>query len=220
LSNKLLAFVNCFTDSPHQHVVQAMESYLAFAADAYHWNMLPDNESVLERGRSGDFDESCVYINGYPVELNMGGGIGFYYSGYSSSNDPMLFQSAIGQLLFRKDGFASLYVGEEGGCLVAKEFILEGNQLEINCRSVGPKAFMLAEIVEFNGTSANPVEGFTWDDCDPIAVNADRYIVKWRGQSNLESLRGKRIYQRDFRGRACPLRPVGGSFRAQPGHRI
>ena len=39
-------------------------------------------------------------------------------------------------------------------------------------------------------------EGFTLDDCDPLAIDHTDAVVTWKGNSDLSSLAGKPVYLR------------------------
>jgi hypothetical protein len=83
------------------------------------------------------------------------------------------------------------YADGTGGWLLTREFLLEGDALQINGRARGS---LTVELAEYPGQA---IPGFSLADCDPITGDHPARIVTWRGgNSDLSALRGRPIYVR------------------------
>ncbi len=129
----------------------------------------------------------------------------FYY-GYGSHGRTNLSFLA-------KDRFIGQQAGPDGGYLLTRQFILEGDRLEINCRSQKKlkqagseclpgldsliKAELLKSPVEHH--AASPYPGYGMDECDNIFVQDEmRQVVTWNGSADLSALRGQSVYIRFY----------------------
>jgi hypothetical protein len=212
----LIGFLGIFEEDPSDPHGQRMHIELAFSSDGCRWERLPGRPLFLSpTGRAGDFDSDTVYPatagliddpgEGVPAERvhfgaegDSGGGwaprgeIVLYYNGASwLDGDPGDCDSAIGLLRLPADRFVEQYADETGGWLLTREFLLEGDRLQLNMRARGS---VTVELAEYPGQA---LPGFSLADCDPITGDYPARIVTWRGgNADLSALRGRPLYAR------------------------
>lgn len=180
------------------------EIRLASSSDGLHWQPYATREAFIPRGEPGAWDMGSVRPTCRPVSCP--DGLLIYYSGASvGQHEEGTRLTGIGATLLRRDGFVEQRAGEETGYLLTKEFVLEGNRLEVNMASVKtgtyPNRGMRVEIVRHAPMGehwkwSEACEGFGLDDCDPLTGRGEKQIVSWRGESDLSALKGQAVYVR------------------------
>jgi hypothetical protein len=182
------------------------EMRLASSRDACHWERYHTRETFLGRGPEGSFDGGGVLISGCtPVQQEEH--LLFYYSGFTRGQEEQGdFNGAIGLATLKVDRFVEQRAGETPGYLLTKEFILEGKSLRVNVElnkstnlKVHPR--MRVEILRHppfgqHWQFKEAYEGFSLDDCDPLAIDHTDATVTWKGKSDLSALVGKPVYLR------------------------
>ena len=189
-------------------------NHLMWSRDGFDWNRLPQRPQFIKNGNSGDWDASSVGNISFIPDSEQ---VRVYYSG---GNTPQGFFGLDGETdipRFRgtglafigKDRFIGLQAGPEGGFLLTRQFVLEGNRIEINFQShvhspppnLGSqiKAELLQPPDGEVQTKALPYPGFSMKDCDPITLNESFHqIISWKGKSDLSELKGKPVYIRFY----------------------
>ena len=182
------------------------DTHLGFSRDGLYWQRLPGAEPYLARGREGDFDfgEAMAPKNIVPVD----DWYYLYYSGHQSSQHDQETLSSIGLAMVHRDRFVAQVGGEEGGYLLTREFLVEGDDLQVN---VAPMihhthfARFAAEVIRVPKRGWGPpevVEGYSFADCDAEPHDLLDYSLTWQGK-NLAPLRGTSVQIRFY------LRNVG-----------
>lgn len=90
---------------------------------------------------------------------------------------------------WRLDGFASLHASADGGEVITKPIVFEGQQLRLNY-STAVAGHIRVEIQNADG---EPIEGFALDDMDPMYGNQLDDTIEWRGGSDLSKLAGQAV---------------------------
>ncbi|WP_209329695.1 hypothetical protein [Lunatimonas salinarum] len=97
----------------------------------------------------------------------------------------------------RLDGFASVSAGYNGGEMLTKPFIFDGNVLQLNY-STSAAGEILVEILDENG---NKIPGFSKEECRPVIGNEISRTVYWNNSNDVSELSGKpvrmRVYLKD-----------------------
>jgi hypothetical protein len=93
--------------------------------------------------------------------------------------------SRVRRFTFRTDGFVSAHAAGEG-TLVTRPLTFTGSKLSLNIASRGPTR------VELQDAGGKPLQGFTLDDCTPIAADQIEQTVAWKGGS-LSPLAGQTV---------------------------
>ena len=159
---------------------------VAFSLDGHHWDRAP-GPFLEPSGVTGDFDRDSVDV-GNAALVDDSGELLIFYSG-SSWDMPRQHRTCIGLLRTVRDRFVEQHAAEEGW-LLTREFLLEGDALEVNCRAAGSIA---VELAEYPG---RPAPGYALADCDPIVGDHRARRVTWRGRGDLRGVRGRPIYVR------------------------
>lgn len=187
---------------------------LAFSRDGVRWDQLPGHPDWLVPGPEGAFDGGWITTVSDPVEV--GGRWWQYYGGYSHSYEMSEYETAIGLVRLHPEGLVEQYAGPEGGFLLTREFVLEGDRLEVNCilhnptgdnagsvqvevitrPGPGSPAVWSAPGLEHSGHDVLPDHALA--DCDPIPSNCPHAVVRWKGNPDLGAWRGRAVYLRFF----------------------
>ena len=97
--------------------------------------------------------------------------------------------SAVRRYTLRLDGFVSVKAPRDGGELLTKPLIFDGDQLELNF-STSAAGSLRVEIQEENGT---PIPGFSLADCPEIFGDTVARKVVWNNHPDLSKLAGKPV---------------------------
>lgn len=97
--------------------------------------------------------------------------------------------SRLRRYTMRIDGFASIFAPLDGGELITKPLVFDGDTLNINFSTSAGGSIR----VEIQDTNEKAIEGFTLDDCEEIFGDAVEYPVRWRAGSDVRSLAGKPV---------------------------
>ena len=101
-----------------------------------------------------------------------------------------------------RDRFVGQQAGGEGGYLLTREFVLEGDRLEINYLCPHAAGQIKAEILERpeeNQPEPQAFPGFSLADCDAISTGDElNRVMTWNGSSDLSALAGRKVYIRFF----------------------
>ena len=189
----LVGMISIFSEGSGHIPGQRMHVEPAFSIDGRSWERVPGKGHLLSpTGVAGDFDCDSVYAPAAALIDDASGEILIYYNGISwEEGKARESRTAIGLLRLPADRFVEQYADDEGGWLLTREFLLEGDNLEVNCRA---KGFLKVELAEYPG---QPIPGFSLEQCDPITGDHAAQTVTWRqGQRDLTPLRGKPIYVR------------------------
>jgi len=160
---------------------------LVHSRDTVKWERVGNREAFIPNGEKGSFDSGMALTCAYPVILD--DEIRIYYSGFSSGHDvDGEQQAAIGMATLRCDGFVSVDADAEGGVLMTEPLTPKENQLLINAQA--SDGYIAAEILD---ESAQPLAGFSRDDCDRFTGDDIQHAVTWSGKANLDALRNKKV---------------------------
>jgi len=100
----------------------------------------------------------------------------------------------------RLDGFLSLDASGQGGVIITRPFIFEGDRLTLNAlvkdyMKVAILNLPGKEMTGFNVGLTNPprkdAPGYGIADCDPVTGDSVRHVVTWKGNSHVGNLAGK-----------------------------
>lgn len=166
------------------------ELSIGYSRDGFHWSR-PDRRPFIEATRKkGDWERAYVQFTG-GVTLIDGDRLLFYYVGFSGEapNGPDMYAGcATGLATLRRDGFVSLDAGAQGGSITTRKIRFSGNHLFVNVDA--PKGELRAEVLDANG---KPIEPFTSANSLPVAVDATRTELQWKGSPDLGTLAGKTV---------------------------
>jgi hypothetical protein len=164
---------------------------LGFSRDGFHWHR-PKREPFLAGTRQeGDWDRA--YLHGTTgVFVVLGDKLVFPYTGFSGiapdGSRGMYHGASIGLAFLRRDGFASMDAGPDGGTLTTRPVAFNGTHLFVNAKV--PRGTLRAEVLNEGG---QPIEPFTLANSIPFTGDSTLQPMAWNGVSDLAALRGKPV---------------------------
>ena len=191
---------------------------IVFSRNGIHYNK-EFKEPFIRRGDNGDFDSSVVYPN-HPIIV--GTSILSFYTGVNWRSPEHLLElgddaaGAVGLAISRQDGFVSVN-GAKGSMdfnslgtakagvdtysqLTTRSFSFSGTQLYLNTKcalrqwGAGP-----CEVrVEILGPDHQFMQGYGFEESDPITTGGNSHVVSWNESSNLNQFEGKPVKLRFF----------------------
>lgn len=177
-------------------VEETIEIELAWSQDGIHWSRLPDRQKFLRRGRPGEQDGYMVIPAQEPVIV--GDEMFVYYTGHPNPHGAAdANANSVGfRTKLRLDGFISLDAGLPHGALITRPFTLQSDHIAIN--AVTHHGDIVAELVEpyYHEPEGKPIEGFAAKDFDVFRGDSTAHRLSWRGNSDLRSLKGRRLMLR------------------------
>jgi len=164
------------------------EVCIGFSRDGFHWSR-PDRRSFFP------VSEDQSHWNWGNVQ-SVGGGclvvgdkLYFYASG--RKGDAPHFHDAggsTGLATLRRDGFASMNAGDEGGTLTTRPVRFRGRHLFVNADAASGELWV--EVLDEHGEVVAP---FSRANCQPIREDATHQAVRWRGSKDLSQAAGKPV---------------------------
>ncbi|SHN25331.1 hypothetical protein SAMN04488057_11412 [Cyclobacterium lianum] len=157
----------------NQYVRQFMESFIRPGIGLQNW-VSRSNYPALNVVQTGE-TEMSIYVN----------------------QDYAQPSAHLRRYALRLDGFASLSAGYEGGEMISKPFIFEGEQLEVNY-STSAAGEIRIELLDGFG---NKLPGYSMEEAQPVIGNEISRFVFWNNSSDVSDLAGNpvrmRVYLKD-----------------------
>ena len=175
---------------------------LAYSRDGFHWHRPSREPFIAASRRWGDWNYGYIHAAG-GVCLVVGDELWFYFGAFSGQgsvlnpgetggdfpqDNAMYAGGHTGLAVLRRDGFAGMAAGAEGGVLATRPVVFQGAHLFVNVAAEGGE--LRTEIVDDRGV---PIDPFTRANCRPVRVDSTRAPVTWRGAENLAALRGRPV---------------------------
>lgn len=110
-----------------------------------------------------------------------------HYSVYATEAYYTGPDSRVRRFTYRLDGFVAAQAGPDGGTLTTKPIIFRGNRLHVNVDTEHQGSLR----AELQDTAGNPIDGFAFDQCEPLSGDLLDGAVTWEG--NLETLSGNPV---------------------------
>jgi hypothetical protein len=156
---------------------------LAVSHDMKTWERVGERQPFIAPSplNAGAYDTFQILGPSRPVLR--GDELWFYYSGLKHRWPPENMtpdRNAICLATLRRDGFASLYAGEQGGRLTTQGFTHSGTHLYLN--GSAQSGSISCELLD---GAAQPLAGFEQANCLPMTGDSTRFVVNWREQDRL-----------------------------------
>ena len=207
-------FIGLYAQMQQEKGGSENQVYLATSRDGIHWDRTWDRQPFIPRGREGSYDAGQVEPSTSPPIESGPDLLMYYYSAPFGQNHPFN-DTGVGLCRMRRDRFIGQFAGDpsgydrggQAGILVTRQFVLEGNQLQLNFSAFpGPYhqptdgiRVGIVEAPNFKTPATRyetAVPGFALEDCDRLVGDGLETPVKWKGSSDLSSLKGRAIYLR------------------------
>ena len=171
------------------------ELNLAYSRDGFHWAR-PDRTAFISASRRDVWDRGYVQSVG-GVCLVRGDRLWFYYSGFQGDTNKvnnhwlgngMYARGSTGVAFMRRDGFVSMDAGDKPGTLTTHPVTFTGEQFFVNADC--PQGELRVEVLDEAGKLIAP---FSKENCEPIAADQTKQVVRWRSAGDLSKLRGQPV---------------------------
>ena len=172
------------------------ELKVAFSRDGFRWDRSAREAFIGATLKKDSWERAYVHSCG-GVCLIVGDKLYFYYGAYQgdeSNRNPvqhfngMYANASTGLAVLRRDGFASMDAGPDGGELTTRPITFRGKYLFVNVDA--PNGELRAEALDRDG---NPVEPFTLANCRPVSCDTTLRQIAWQDADDLSSLSGKPV---------------------------
>lgn len=183
-------------------VPKTMDLELGYSRDGFHFSR-PDRTPFLASSRRiGDWNRAYLHAVG-GVCLVVDDAVWFYFTGFSGRsprlgrrdegrpgrNRRVMYAGAsTGLATLRRDGFASMEAGPEGGALTTRPVQFAGHRLFVNVDN--PEGELLVEVL---GDRGQPVAGFTVDACVPVSADSTCQEVNWSSGKALSAVANRPV---------------------------
>jgi hypothetical protein len=168
------------------------EASVGFSRDGFHWHRAERRPFLAVSEHEGDWNWGNVQSAGGCC-LIVGEELWFYHSGRAGSPDRGETRDAggsTGLAVLRRDGFASLDAGPDGGTLTTRPVRFTGTHLFVNADAASGE--LTVDVLDERGQA---VEGLTRADCVPVRADRTLQAVRWKG-GDLSKAAGKSVQHR------------------------
>ena len=180
-----------------------VELATAFSRDGFHWHRPERRPFIESSGRVGDWNRAYLHSAGGCC-LVVGDELYFYFGAFSGESprlpdipdedrpyhwfNEMYAGGGTGLAILRRDGFASMDAGGDGGYLATRPVSFDGRRLFVNVDC--PEGELRVEIQDRNG---RVIEPFGLSNCVPVAADSTAAQITWGNGGDLSRLRGEPV---------------------------
>jgi hypothetical protein len=164
------------------------EIVLGYSRDGFHWTRPVRTAFIPVSERNGDWNWTNVQPAGGGC-LIVGDKLHFYTMGWAGARgtaNPGV--GSIGMATLRRDGFASMDAGDDGGTLTTRTVRFSGGHLFVNADAKGGE--LTVEVLDSKG---RVVRKFSRGSCVPVTADKTLQPVRWKGGDDLSKLAGKPV---------------------------
>ncbi|HKI32020.1 MAG TPA: hypothetical protein VKA46_09130 [Gemmataceae bacterium] len=165
------------------------EVCVGFSRDSWHWHRPERKPFLAVSEKPGDWNWGNVQSAGGCC-LVVGDQLWFYHSGRAGSPEKGATRDtggSTGLAVLRRDGFASLDAGKDGGTLTTRPVRFAGKHLFVNADV--PDGELTAEVLDERG---QVVAGLARADCVPARADKTLQAVTWK-DGDLAKVAGKTV---------------------------
>ncbi len=183
---------------PHNDYL--MDARLLSSRDGLHYELPgPDpltRPALVQMGQIGDWDRLQTRLTGGPPVV-VGDKLYLYYRGFSTSHDKgnppkdHYYAGAMGLATLRRDGFASLAAGFDGGSVTTRPVKFEGSNavLRLNAKA-DHHARVEVEVLDAQGKALGDYAG---DAVIPVKGDGVNLSATWKNRKSIGELAGRSI---------------------------
>lgn len=145
---------------------------LAWSHDGETW--VRDPEHFFDpHPAKGEWDHAHAWID---EQVPVGDEVYLYYGGYARGHKVNRFEERqIGLVTMQRDRYVARVAGDEGSTLRMRPIVVDGKGLSLNVDAKDGEAR-----VAVMDTDGNALEGFGFEDCIPVTVDALNAPVQWK----------------------------------------
>lgn len=183
--------------SVYHRLASTVDIQLALSRDSYTWQR-PERAPIIDR-RCGEVEYNCLYAS--PELIAPGDGTWrLAFAGMCHPHDfrdrgaPYPQDGEWRWAQWGEDRLAGLEAGGEGRVTLVQRRCA-GRQLRLNYRTERG-GWIKAELVQTPGTPPKPVEalpGFSLEEAEPLCGDKLWEAAHWKGNSSLETLKGREV---------------------------
>jgi len=153
---------------------------LVHSRDGRVWHRCEDRSPVIPNGPHA-YDAGCILgVTNGPVIV--GDQLWLYYTAITTTHAGYVPKKkiTIGLAKWRMDGFVSLEAAGQGGVVETVPLQCAGSPLTVNA-DAADGALTIAVL----DRSAEPISGYSHDDCIPLCRDSVRHVVQWKKRDRL-----------------------------------
>ena len=154
----------------------------------------PTRETFIPLGGRGEFD--CFIVSVAPgfVPLDEDHYALYYRSGNGPHGGSIVELSAaqkaqtasrVSRVVFKRDRIIGIEGGVEGGHFCTRPLCFSGSRLKLNVEPTGPEARLRVQLLSWEDDQ--PLEGYTFELCDPLGADDLDAPVRWRGAARIDA---------------------------------
>jgi hypothetical protein len=155
---------------------------LGYSRDGWHWARPDRDVFIAPVDNLNAWNFGNVQSVGGGV-LILGDRLYIYFSGRRAGGS-----ASNGLAVLRRDGFASMDAGAQGGVLLTRSVTFRGNYLFVNVDN--PRGQLQVDVV---GPDDQPIPPFTKERCRIVRADSTIEAVTWEGADDLSMLAGKPV---------------------------
>ncbi len=163
------------------------EVLLGFSRDGFHFHRPDRRRFIGVTETDGDWNWGNVQSAGGGC-LVVGEKLYFYVSGRFRSDEFWDGRGSTGLAVLRRDGFASMGAGEEGGTLTTRPVRFRGKHLFVNVDAPGGE--LRVDVLDEAG---KVIPALSREKCVPIRADGTLRAVAWKGAGDLANVAGKPV---------------------------
>jgi len=158
---------------------------LAWSRDGRTWQR--DIEPFFDRNSlSGAWDRAHAWVD---CQVPVGDEVYLYYGGYARGHKAERFRERqVGLAMMKRDRYVSWDADFGEGRLTTAAAELKGGSMTINADIFGLQSSLRVRVLN---ESQEAIEGFDFDDCQPVKGNSLRHEMAWG--KDLSTLKGQRV---------------------------
>lgn len=158
---------------------------LAWTRDGETWQRDRHTDKFFEPDpKAGAWDHAMAWVGSSVV---LGNEVYLYYAGYRWGHKyRRSVDRQIGLVKMKRDRFVARQAGAQGGTLTTPPVTLDAETLSVNVDAVGGE--LRVQVTDAGG---DPLRGFRFQDCRPIAIDSLSAPVEW--ERPLSTLRGRPV---------------------------
>lgn len=179
----------------YHRAVERLETQLCWSRDGRCWRRVGSRDPVLARGGEGTWDSHWVYVTNNDPEP-VGDRLRFWYGGGGTHHGSKgKHRRQMGVASIRRDGFVSIEGRMDPGFLLTATLDATApRRLTVNLNAATGAASV--EVWGSGPHGAQPLEGFSAEDCRLSADDAVNVEVTWRGGAVVLPQPGGRVHLR------------------------